>query len=260
MFQTSEHHTKVKDNISKRFGNIFPCPCQPAWLHLLCVQSSSLVLELSFQRPSHSSSARSLELTFMFKPSSHPLPSNACIAPAPWGAQTKSRQVVFPTRPPPTMATLFPCVLLDSIAVTAWALLSLGRLVSPPTLLPAPYSPEGGEWRGCGWQRHAWVHSLVNVKAQLPPQAASTPHWALGRDAYLPWCECSSMQLLLKMAMQFCNLQAHNEMLPPCMWNKRKTCMDLAFGCIVLLVLGMTLLRQCCTQEAFKREELIHLF
>lgn len=120
MFQTSEHHTKVKDNISKRFGNIFPCPCQPAWLHLLCVQSSSLVLELSFQRPSHSSSARSLELTFMFKPSSHPLPSNACIAPAPWGAQTKSRQVVFPTRPPPTMATLFPCVLLDSIAVTAF--------------------------------------------------------------------------------------------------------------------------------------------
>lgn len=260
MFQTSEHHTKVKDNISKRFGNIFPCPCQPAWLHLLCVQSSSLVLELPFQRPSHSSSARSLELTFMFKPSSHPLPSNTCIAPAPWGAQTKSRQVVFPTRPPPTMATLFPCVLLDSIAVTAWALLSLGRLVSPPTLLPAPYSPEGGEWRGCGWQRHAWVHSLINVKAQLPPQAASTPHWALGRDAYLPWCECSSMQLLLKMAMQFCNLQAHNEMLPPCMWNKRKTCMDLAFGCIVLLVLGMTLLRQCCTQEAFKREELIHLF
>lgn len=260
MFQTSEHHTKVKDNISKRFGNIFPCPCQPAWLHLLCVQSSSLVLELPFQRPSCSSSARSLELTFMFKPSSHPLPSNACIAPAPWGAQTKSRQVVFPTRPPPTMATLFPCVLLDSIAVTAWALLSLGRLVSPPTLLPAPYSPEGGEWRGCGWQRHAWVHSLVNVKAQLPPQAASTPHWALGRDAYLPWCECSSMQLLLKMAKQFCNLQAHNEMLPPCTWNKRRTCMDLAFGCIVLLVLGMTLLRQYCTQEAFKREELIHLF
>lgn len=194
MFQTSEHHTKVKDNISKRFGNIFPCPCQPAWLHLLCVQSSSLVLELPFQRPSHSSSARSLELTFMFKPSSHPLPSNTCIAPAPWGAQTKSRQVVFPTRPPPTMATLFPCVLLDSIAVTAWALLSLGRLVSPPTLLPAPYSPEGGEWRGCGWQRHAWVHSLVNVKAQLPPQAASTPHWALGRDAYLPWCECGVLQ------------------------------------------------------------------
>lgn len=36
--------------------------------------------------------------------------------------------------------------------------------------------------------------------------------------------------------------------------------MDLAFGCIVLLVLGMTLLRQYCTQEAFKREELIHLF
>lgn len=123
MLQRSEHHTKVKDIMGKRFDNIFPCPCQPAWLHLLRVQSSSLVLELPFQRPSRSSSARSLELGahlhVQAEQSPTLLPSNACIAPAPGGGQTNSRQVAFPTRPPPTMATLFPRVLLDSIAVTA---------------------------------------------------------------------------------------------------------------------------------------------
>jgi len=48
-----------------------------------------------------------------------PHPSNAFTAPAPQQMQSQSSQITFPTRPPPTTATLFPRGSLGSIAGAA---------------------------------------------------------------------------------------------------------------------------------------------
>lgn len=106
----------------------------------------------------------------------HPISKQCFTAPAPWQTQSHSSQIVFPTRPPPTMATLFPRGSLGSIAGAAPRSQLLPAVSPVPVLLRCPHR-WGGEGEGRERLSHARVlfpWFILNFNSQ--PRDCGQPH------------------------------------------------------------------------------------